>query len=751
MKLTHETWLATVKEAEALAANKPFAASFLKSCAHQGLSPEQTSQAIKSASAINPLLAEDLQDIAGFSLEKLAIALPALCDNPPPTWTEKLAHATRVASSEFVQGFLTKCAEAGYSREETWVAIEKAGQDPMVREEFEKCGFSWSGLGRGAFRLGGGLTGGGLGALAGLIPAVGTAGLASPVAIGGGFAGGMAGEHIGGEVGDWLFGSGEEEENNERPNTPGNMAGQPHTAPSSPMPHAAQVGHGTLPPPHEGATPGAMPEMHGGVGQAKMAEMMAPPMPQQGPAAAPAQGASAVSSPPQVTQPASAQQPPPMSAPAPIRTTSGMQSNLMQVPHGMPGAAAPQPPAPSVPMSDQPALGMAPSQPEGPGAGPEGMIQMAAYNPGARGQWGPQLEKEAFLGTLVGMLGKGLLRGGMSMANSARPILSGMGKRVAGVGSYLKSFGKSAPVMSMGDVMAGKGNHASSLGSMHRGLDAAEAARGAGPAWYSPNHQVGMLGTMMVAPPLIEGGINMLRGQDPQQQKIQAAQRMGMGLAQAASLGDEGAFGQITGTKGMNPAVSQALQHMWANPETRQHLANQESAANLVYQMHQHLGMNPHLDGAQLAQVMSNQMGKAGAAVGSPSPFMLQSQPPPPAVGLSSSGLSKQSSIFQPKPSWQGWVETLGKLLGRGTGEMGSSLGAGSEFHKRFGNKPSDMLQRLGAGMESRPGLTGGLGLGAAGVGAMGLGSALTPSKGGHKEAQFVERMAYRAAHGPFG
>jgi hypothetical protein len=115
---------------------------------------------------------------------------------------------------------------------------------------------------------------------------------------------------------------------------------------------------------------------------------------------------------------------------------------------------------------------------------------------------------------------------------------------------------------------------------------------------------VGQLGLLMGAQPAVE--MAMGGHGNPQQDRADAARHVGMSVAQAASLGDDQGFQKVLSSPGMHPAVGDAHNRMW-NSRSRPVLANQDAAANAVYQMHQHLRLNPNLTGAQLTQIMGQQ------------------------------------------------------------------------------------------------------------------------------------------------
>lgn len=320
--------------------------------------------------------------------------------------------------------------------------------------------------------------------------------------------------------------------------------------------------------------------------------------------------------------------------PQQITTTSGWQSPLTQAPYGAPPAPPPQPapppppgqppagqsppPPPSGPPGPPPPPGGPPGPPPGPppappmpppgepGPPPPGPPGMGMEVQGS--YLGPKLfAKQALLGEIGQALGRGLgwLGSKIKAAPGATGWLASTRRSVAGgmlnAGSKMEAAGAARvaagarPATTFGDVMAGK--------APASGLDLAPR----GPSLLSMQHpltsQMLPLGVLMGAPMALEG----MKGEDPQQARVRAAQGAGMHLAQAASLNDANAFQQVVGDKSMNPAVSQALTMMWQNRRTRPLLANQDAAANLVYQMHEHLRTNPQLTGQQLAQVMSNQ------------------------------------------------------------------------------------------------------------------------------------------------
>jgi hypothetical protein len=212
----------------------------------------------------------------------------------------------------------------------------------------------------------------------------------------------------------------------------------------------------------------------------------------------------------------------------------------------------------------------------------------------------------------------------------AKPVLSGFEYKVPGAvnaeGVYgpTKTYRPGAKTMAMGEQYAGYHPEArkmmnesiiKQLGPEHgsamiKQLESSLPGEAKG-NWFTRtlSHPVGgtllPMGLMMG----IDPAMRMFSGPDEQQQRVQAAQGMGMRLGQAASLGDEAGFQRVLGSQGMHPAIGGALQRMWADPQLRQHLANPDAASNVVYQMHQHLGLNPNLTGDQLAQVVLGQIG----------------------------------------------------------------------------------------------------------------------------------------------
>jgi hypothetical protein len=208
-----------------------------------------------------------------------------------------------------------------------------------------------------------------------------------------------------------------------------------------------------------------------------------------------------------------------------------------------------------------------PGQPMQPPLPPPGMQRMAAYKP----------HEDVYI-TAIRKEAHPLLMGLATGARIAAPVAA------AGVRSLLPRVG-------------------GWLGS---------AASRFGASWFGQHvmPHVAVMGAFEAIPAIR----NTIAGPDPKQQAISAAQGSGMQLAQAASLNNQEAFNKVVGSAGQYPAVAGALQQLWNNPATRQHLANQDTASNAVYQMHQHLKTNPNLTGEQLGQVMLNQLPKTAAS-----------------------------------------------------------------------------------------------------------------------------------------
>ena len=191
-----------------------------------------------------------------------------------------------------------------------------------------------------------------------------------------------------------------------------------------------------------------------------------------------------------------------------------------------------------------------------------------------------ELQKEAILGAV----GRGLMTGGRWLGSKSLAGAKGVVSKVRGAPAA-SAIPEQFQAMARGTPAPGR---------IARVLE-------------NPMAQMGLF---MGAQPAIEGVGSLLSGPDPQQQAAKASQNVGMRLAQAASLNDPAGISSITGSQGQHPAISQALTSMWSNPQTRQMFSNQDVASNAVYQMHQHLKLNPQLTGDQLATVVGNQMGK---------------------------------------------------------------------------------------------------------------------------------------------
>jgi hypothetical protein len=207
-----------------------------------------------------------------------------------------------------------------------------------------------------------------------------------------------------------------------------------------------------------------------------------------------------------------------------------------------------------------------------------------------------------------------------------------------------------------------------------------------------------LTGGMMAAEPVFSA----MRGPDRQAQQVQAAQGMGMHLAQAASLNDENAFHRIVSSPGMHPTVSQALTSMWGDRGARTALANQDTAANTIYQMHQHLQTNPQLTGDQLASVMGHQkLGAEKRAIHPLVQYMLE-------AGLLTGAGAGLGGVFG---------DEGGAMRGAGAG-LGTALGtsAGATIGGALGGLGTYGVSRL-AGNRSREALYHGLtGAGAGGL-----------------------------------
>jgi hypothetical protein len=160
-----------------------------------------------------------------------------------------------------------------------------------------------------------------------------------------------------------------------------------------------------------------------------------------------------------------------------------------------------------------------------------------------------------------------------------------------------------------GNVMAGKAT-AEAMHAAQQPTNLGRVGHALGGALNNPMAQMGLL---IGAGPLIEGGMALFRGEDPRQAQAHAAQQAGMQLAQASTLGDNKAVAALSQHHGLQPAVSQALQMAWGHPQLRSSFANQEQAANFVYQLGQHAQLNPKLTGQQLLQIVLNQ-GKTASA-----------------------------------------------------------------------------------------------------------------------------------------
>ena len=582
--------------------------------------------------------------------------------NPFPVqrkWAQCLEGVEKKASAEnaYVGGFIKRCRELGMDAEQLKQTMTSAIlNNDEAAEAFAKFA-GW-----------GSTIGGTLGSIGGSVGAAAAAGLATknPLLMGAaGSAGGTAGEALGSRAGGWIgrniFGEKDEEEGSSLPGAvAGGVAGagigagygrlrnageaietpltpepelaapfptEPRPTVSSPEPQQPVVQQPTsaaLPKPGKRSPSEISTDSAFGRIQRREAPMRAtrPVMP-------------TVKTPPKTLtiplktagwlpffmkyanpQPAAAPQgtPKPLPGPQPetphaIPSTSGVQTQLMTQPHGVPPQPLTPPPAvqPPAPLPGAPAPAMAP-----PASPQQGMTHMASA-----------MEKDAisFSGA-----GKAVGQGFGAMGR-------GLGQAWKGMGSMFKGAPKATPTPLSPKVQAAVETHAPHWADdSYRGAAAQkimqEHGADAGPiikelsgtlpkeTWMQATgkelrNQAPMIGAMTLAPPLMDAGSNAIFGHSDPQAKARAAQQVGMHLAQAASLNDQEAFQQTINSKGMNPQVSQALQLMWQDENMRGSLANQDTAANTVYQLHQHLQTNPNLTGQQLAEVMRHQ--KAGA------------------------------------------------------------------------------------------------------------------------------------------
>ena len=341
---------------------------------------------------------------------------------------------------------------------------------------------------------------------------------------------------------------------------------------------------------------------------------------------------------------------------------------------------------------------------------------------------GPNLlSKEAWWGRLAAGLGSGLRRLGSAIRPAAAPMAdvgptvpslfnrarTAVGEKVYGMGTDIGQAGvnklkatRAAAPPSFGDVMAGKAPvDKLNLAPKRPGLLSMENP------WTA---QMLPLGVLMGAPMALDA----MKGEDPQQARIRAAQGAGMHLAQAASLNDPAAFQQVVGSKGMHPAVSQALTAMWQDRRYRPMLANQDAAANLVYQMHEHLRTNPQLTGQQLAQVMSNQtMGSVKRAA----------------------DIDGLEAVYAPLGAIMGAVNAEpGHRWGgaaRGFG-YGTTLGTGAILGGAAGGS---LARRLTAALKRRAGRPATMGQALA----IGLGSGVLGAGGGHLAGHYAGKAIF--------